>query len=130
MSDISKKDTVKEEAAKNETKKDSPKDKKDGFGSRIAKFFREIRSELKKISWPTFAEVVKNTIITLVVCAILGIIIGLFDWGVSSLRDWAILQARSDEAIEETTDITSDSDSVDINLEDAISEYLSSSDAE
>lgn len=100
MSDISKKDTVKEEAAKSEKKA-----KKNGVFARIGKFFREIRGELRKISWPTLAEVVKNTIITLVVVAIIGAFIGLIDWGFSSLRDWAILQARGgEESVSEEVD--------------------------
>ncbi len=101
MSDINK-DTVKEEAAKGVKKNN---EKKNGFFSRVGKFFREIRAELNKISWPTFAEVVKNTIITLVAVAIIGTFIGLLDWGISSLRDWAILQARGEE-----TAAVSDSD--------------------
>ena len=91
MSDISKKDTVKEEAAKSEKK-----EKKNGVFSRIGKFFREIRAELKKISWPTFAEVVKNTIITLVVVAIIGAFIAVVDIGLDKLRTWAISQAREE----------------------------------
>lgn len=99
----SKKDVTKSEAAKNETKK-APEKKGNGFFQRIGKFFREFRSEVKKISWPTFAEVVKNTIITLVVVAIFAIVIGLFDWGVSSLRDWAITSVQEEEVINDVSD--------------------------
>ena len=103
----SKKDITKNEAAKTESKKASEK-KGNGVFQRIGKFFREFRSEIKKISWPTFAEVVKNTIITLVVVAIFAIIIGLFDWGVSSLRDWAITSVQEEETISDVD--VSDSD--------------------
>jgi len=89
----------KKDITKNETKKASEK-KDNGVFQRIGKFFREFRSEIKKISWPTFAEVVKNTIITLVVVAIFAIFIGLFDWGVSALRDWAITSVQVEENVD------------------------------
>jgi len=110
MSD-SKKDITKSEV-KTETKKASEKNG-NGIFQRIGKFFREFRSEIKKISWPTFAEVVKNTIITLVVVAIFAIFIGLFDWGVSSLRDWAIRSVQVNPVVENVGDIsTSGSDAI------------------
>ena len=43
---------------------------------RVKKYFRELRSELKKVVWPTPQQVLKNTAI--VVCAV--VIIGLFIW--------------------------------------------------
>lgn len=39
----------------------------------------ELRSEFKKITWPTGKEVAKKTGITLLVCAILSVIIGVYD---------------------------------------------------
>ncbi|MBQ9984709.1 MAG: preprotein translocase subunit SecE [Oscillospiraceae bacterium] len=47
----------------------------------IATWFREMRSELKKVTWPTAAQVYKNTIIVLVVCAVFAVITGLMDLG-------------------------------------------------
>ena len=85
---------------KDNSSKAAKKDSKDGFLSRVGKFFREYRSELKKISWPTFSEVVKNTFITLVVVLIVGIIVWLVDWGVSALRDTLIHSANKIEASE------------------------------
>ena len=55
------------------------KDKKPGIGKRIGKFFRELKSELKKVAWPTKADTIKRTG-TVVACAILvGIIVWIFD---------------------------------------------------
>ena len=34
---------------------------------RICKFFRELKSELKKVVWPTWSQVLKNAL-TVVVC--------------------------------------------------------------
>ncbi len=53
--------------------------------SRIGHFFRDYKSEVKKIVWPTFRDVLKNTGIVLVMCLLVGIIIWLLDWGLGSL---------------------------------------------
>ena len=46
----------------------------------IRRYFRELRSELKKVVWPTPKQVAKNTLI--VVCCVLavGVFIWLFDF--------------------------------------------------
>ncbi len=46
-----------------------------------AQFMREVRAELRKVSWPTRAEVVNYSIVTLVVVVILTAIIGALDYG-------------------------------------------------
>lgn len=96
MSDTPKKD------AKAVEKKPSDK-KKTSFFQKVGKFFREHRAELRKISWPTFKEVVRNTCITLFVILIIGAIIWLVDWGVSALRDNLIVGDK--EAIASSSDI-------------------------
>ncbi|MBN2558408.1 MAG: preprotein translocase subunit SecE [Clostridia bacterium] len=53
--------------------------------SRFTGFFKEIAQELKKVVWPTREQLVKNTVTVITVCAIIGIIIWVFDWGLSSL---------------------------------------------
>ena len=56
---------------------------------KTCKYFRELRSELKKVVWPTPKQVAKNTLI--VVCCVLavGVFIWLFDavanFGISAL---------------------------------------------
>ncbi len=40
----------------------------------IGAWFREMRSELKKVVWPSGKEVYKNTLVVLIVCAIFAII--------------------------------------------------------
>ena len=42
-------------------------------------WFREMRSELKKVVWPTWKQVYKNTWIVLIVCAIFAVTIFLMD---------------------------------------------------
>ncbi|MBR3979209.1 MAG: preprotein translocase subunit SecE [Oscillospiraceae bacterium] len=48
-------------------------------GRAIARYFRELRSELKKVVWPTAKQVLKNTLIVLACVLVVGIFIWLFD---------------------------------------------------
>ena len=52
--------------------------------SRIAKFFRDYKSELKKITWCPFKTVKTNTIMVCVLVVILAIVIALLDLGAST----------------------------------------------
>lgn len=51
----------------------------------VAKFFRDTKGEFKKIVWPTLPAVVRNTLVTLAVCAVLGAAIIVIDFGLSAL---------------------------------------------
>lgn len=52
--------------------------------NRIAKFFRDYKSELKKITWCPFKTVKINTALVVVMVVILAIVIALLDLGASS----------------------------------------------
>lgn len=43
--------------------------------AKVTKFFRDTRGEFKKIIWPTFPAVVRNTGVTLAMCAVTAVII-------------------------------------------------------
>ncbi len=45
----------------------------------ICRYFRELRSELKKVSWPTPKQVMKNTLVVLLCVLVVGIFIWVFD---------------------------------------------------
>ena len=47
--------------------------------AKVTKFFRDTRGEFKKIVWPTFPAVMKNTGVTLAMCALTGVIIIVVD---------------------------------------------------
>ena len=54
-----------------------------GFAANVAKFFRDTKSELKKVVWPSKADIKTNTVVVVVMIAldaifggILGLIIG------------------------------------------------------
>ncbi len=74
--------------------------KKEGFFKRLGnglangfrnmkKWFRGMKSELKKVVWPTWSQVVNNTLVVIVVSVIFAVIIGLIDyaayWGIKTL---------------------------------------------
>ncbi len=46
---------------------------------KVCKFFRELKSELKKVVWPTPKQVAKNTLIVVVAVVIIGVTVSLFD---------------------------------------------------
>ena len=58
--------------------------KKPNLFKRLGTFFVKSWSELKKVSWPTFRTVLKNTGIVLLVVLFFGVII----FGVDTLFNW------------------------------------------
>ena len=67
-------------------KKTKKKDNKTpGFFKKIGRWFKETFAELKKVSWPTFGKVLKQTGVVVVVVLIFLIVITGFDTGLYSL---------------------------------------------
>ena len=60
-------------------KKSAPAKEKVKLGARIKKFFKDYRSEMKKIVWPTRQQVVKNTGVVLVAIVFIAAIVGVLD---------------------------------------------------
>ena len=54
------------------------KAKKNIFKS-IAKFFKEIKSEMKKVTWPTRDQLIRQTLVVVVSIIIIGAFIFLLD---------------------------------------------------
>ena len=52
---------------------------KPGFFKRVGKWFREMRSELKKVIWPTRKQLVANTGVSLAVMLSSAVVIWGFD---------------------------------------------------
>jgi preprotein translocase subunit SecE len=46
---------------------------------RVRTFFREVRIEMKKVTWPPRKELIKSTGVVIVAVAIAAVFIGLFD---------------------------------------------------
>jgi len=59
--------------------------KKLGFGQRVKKWMREMRSELKKVIWPTPKDTAKMTGVALLVMVISAVVIWLFDSGADAI---------------------------------------------
>ena len=55
-------------------------EKKVSFFGKIKKFFRELRSEVKKIVWPSRKQVVNNTGIVIACVLGVGVIIWVLDF--------------------------------------------------
>ena len=53
----------------------------------ITRFIKEIRSELKKVIWPSRQQLINNTVTVLLACLIIGVIIWAFDFTLSYLVD-------------------------------------------
>ena len=53
--------------------------KKPNLFKRIANWWKETKSELKKVTWPTVKQVVKNTIVVLIVVILSAVFIGAVD---------------------------------------------------
>ena len=51
------------------------------------RFFGETIAELRKVTWPTRQEAIRLTIIVIIVCTILGAILGSIDYGFTELVD-------------------------------------------
>ena len=76
---------AKEENKKADKSKDKKK-KKDKKPSKIAKSLKETSSELKKVTWPKFGEVVKKTGIVLAVTAAFLLVV----FGIDRLCSWLV----------------------------------------
>lgn len=55
------------------------KDKKK-FGTRIAAWFKGVKSEFKKIIWPTSNKIVKDTGIVIITVAIVAAFLSVVNW--------------------------------------------------
>ena len=47
--------------------------------AQIVGFFRDVRAEVRKVTWPTSEELKKATLVIVIFVTILGIVIGLMD---------------------------------------------------
>ncbi len=81
------KKTVKKEDTSKAEKKTNPAKKVGNFfvkiGKAIAKFFKDLRGETKKIVWPGRHMVIKSTGIVLAAILVIGAVIWLLDFAVS-----------------------------------------------
>lgn len=68
-----------------EVKKDKKKNKKPNIFKRMGAKIKDVFSELKKVNWPTFGKVVKQTGIVIAVVLVFLVVIFAFDFGLMEL---------------------------------------------
>lgn len=61
------------------------KEKKPNIFKRMGKYFKSLRSEMKKVYWPTKKQLISSTVSVVVFCIIIGVIIALLDMLVGKL---------------------------------------------
>ena len=54
------------------------------------KFFRETKSELKKVSWPSKSQLINNTVVILSFIVIATLVLSLLDVGFQKLLSFVI----------------------------------------
>ena len=58
--------------------------------NRIKEFFKAAKGELKKIVWPNFKTVCKNTGVVIAYVVIIGILVFILDLAFSSVLQWVL----------------------------------------
>lgn len=56
-----------------------------GFMAKSLQFLREVKVELKKVTWPTRKQTVSSTVVVLILVLIISFFLGAVDIGLSSL---------------------------------------------
>ncbi len=59
--------------------------KEKGFIDKSMQFLREVKVELKKVTWPSKKQTVGSTVVVLVIVTIISLFLGLVDAGLSGL---------------------------------------------
>ena len=66
------------------------KEKKPGLFKKMAKFFKDMKSEAKKVVWPNKKQVINNTAVAIAAIVLVGVIVGGLDAVFSWLRNLLI----------------------------------------
>ena len=61
--------------------------KKSGFKQKIAKFFKDYKSEFKKIVWPAWSDTLRQSGVVIAAIIVCGAVVFLLDTGFSTLLD-------------------------------------------
>ena len=108
-------------AEKDKASKKAKKNKENIFvriWKAIKRYFKDLKGEVKKITWPGAKEVLKGTVVTIVCIAIIGLVVFLVDLGltkginglrtVAENRTTTTVAAEADDAeaaVTETVDL-------------------------
>ena len=69
--------------------------KKENVFARIGRWFREMRSELKKVVWLSKGQLGKNIVTVLLCCLVVGVLIWVFDLVASGIYNGILLLAKT-----------------------------------
>ena len=58
---------------------------KDGIFQKTIEFFREVKVELKKVTWPTRQQTTGTTVVVIIFVFVVAMFLGLFDYSLSKL---------------------------------------------
>ena len=79
MSEQDKRDKAPKESVSSDKKAKAPK-KKDKKPNRILRWFKDLKGELKKVTWPSAKDTLKNVGIVIMCVIFVGIFIWVFDF--------------------------------------------------
>ena len=79
---MSKESKTKEKKTSDKSKKKKP--------NRIVKWFKDLKSEFKKVVWPSRKKVFNNTFVVLVVLVIASVFVGGLDFGLLKLFSFVV----------------------------------------
>lgn len=65
----------------------SAKEKAANAKNNLVKFFKDIKSELKRVVWPSRSQLINNTVTVLMACLFIGAFIWLVDAGLQRLMN-------------------------------------------
>lgn len=77
--DSSKKDSKKKSDSKKDASSKKSNNKNAKSGNKVSRYFRDLKSEFKKVVWPSKKQVFNNTLVVLVTIFIFMVIVGGFD---------------------------------------------------
>lgn len=112
-----------EKADKAEKSKSKPKKSKKNPLKSIASFFKSVKSEGKKVVWAKANDVVKNTIIVLIVCIIVGVAIYGVDTVLSlGMKGLKHLADKEPTTVSQSVDEDTEDDGIVEDTDDAATE--------
>ncbi|MEG1180144.1 MAG: preprotein translocase subunit SecE [Oscillospiraceae bacterium] len=98
-SDAKSKSSKSDKSSKDKSEKDKG-GKKAGKAASFKQFFKDLKSETKKISWNSKEDTIKSTGVVLLVVCLIGVGIWIVDFGFTSLREfmYELSQSNAEEA--------------------------------
>lgn len=56
-------------------------EKKQGFGTKVKKYLSDCKAELKKVTWPTKDQLVRNSLVIIAFIALITVVLSVLDAG-------------------------------------------------